>query len=287
MPWQVEGKRVLVTGGTSGIGRATAEALAARGADVMITARDPGKGADVAGAIRAATGLSVAVGHLDLARLASVRGFADELLDGAGVDVLVNNAGTMAGRRRETVDGIEWTFAVNHLGPFVLTRLLTESPTPPARVITVSSEVHRNAKTGLRFDDLQMRAGYSSQKAYAASKLANILMTAELDRRAAGVTARALHPGVVATGFGKGDESPRSMGLMMTMLSPVLKSPAKGARTSVLLASADDDLLEHGLYWSGEAPRDPSPAALDGEAATRLWDASNRMAADVLDGAGQ
>lgn len=128
----------------------------------------------------------------------------------------------VVGPRRVTADGFERTFAVNHPGPLALMRLLTESPTPPARVITVSSEVHRNATSGLRFDDLQMTSGFTAQKAYAASKLANILMTLELDRRrtCTGVAARAGHPGVVATSFGKGRESPWAMGLMRRSSRP-------------------------------------------------------------------
>ncbi|MEZ5219391.1 MAG: hypothetical protein R2715_23030 [Ilumatobacteraceae bacterium] len=148
-------------------------------------------------------------------------------------------------------------------------------------MITVSSENHRGAKRGLDFDDLQMTSSYSPSKAYAASKLANILFTVELDRRLNpdGVTARVLHPGVVATNFGKDPSSPRWMGLAMTLLKPLLASPDKGASTSVLLATAQPDELEASLYWASGKPRQPSDAALDQAAARRLWDVSAELVA--------
>jgi NAD(P)-dependent dehydrogenase (short-subunit alcohol dehydrogenase family) len=282
MAWRIDDKVVLITGGNSGIGQATAEELARRGARVTITARDPAKGRAAADEIHEATGAVVEVGSLDLSRLDSVRAFAQQYRDAhERLDVLVNNAGVMAGPRRETPDGFEWTFAVNHLGPFLLTSMLTDLlvSTSPARIITVSSEAHRRAKAGLDLDDLQMTKGYSSSKAYAASKLANILFTVGLDRRfgASGVTARALHPGVVATSFGKGPDSPRLMGLAMSGLKPFLRKPARGARTSVLLATADDDTLGAGLYWSDEKPTDPAPPATDLDAAEHLWSESEHL----------
>lgn len=283
MTWNIEGKRVIVTGGTSGIGKATAEELARRGARVTITARDDAKGRTAANEIKDATGVKVDVGHLDLSSLDSVRKFAEGYQAAHDrIDVLMNNAGVMAGSRRETPDGFEWTFAVNHLGPFLLTNLLIDPlvSSSPSRIINVSSENHRAVKEGLDFNDLQMRDGYSSSRAYSASKLANILFTVELDRRLGGlgVTARALHPGVVATSFGKGKDSSRRMGLLMTVLKPVLQTPARGARTPVLLAIAGDAVLEAGLYWSNGKPRDPSPAALDTDSAARLWSVSAQMA---------
>ena len=280
MVWNIEGKQVLITGGNSGIGKATAAELAKRGAQVMITARDRAKGEAAAAEIAAATGAKIAVGNLDLSRLDSVRAFAgDYLTTHDRLDVLINNAGVMAGSRRETGDGFEWTFGVNHLGPFLLTNMLTDLlvASAPSRIITVSSENHRGAKSGLNFDDLQMTNGYSSSKAYAASKLANILFTVELAGRldASDVVAKALHPGVVATSFGKGPDSPRTMGYLMTILKPFLRKPAKGARTSVFLATRDD--VGDGLYWSDETPKEPLPAAVDTGAATRLWQDSAKL----------
>lgn len=282
MSWSIDGKQVLITGGNSGIGKATAAALAKRGAGVTITSRDAAKGAKAADEIAEATGVRVAVGSLDLSRLASVQAFAQGYLSHHDrLDVLINNAGVMAGARRETPDGFEWTFAVNHLGPFLLTELLTGLlvASAPSRIIAVSSENHRGARDGLNFEDLQMRNGYSSSKAYAASKLANIMFTVELDRRlrASGITAKALHPGVVATSFGKGPDSPKMMGLLMTVLTPVLRKPAQGASTSVFLATAPPEALDAGLYWSDGVAKDPAATAVDAEAAARLWAESERL----------
>jgi retinol dehydrogenase-14 len=282
MVWDIADARVLITGATSGIGRAAAAELARRGAQVTITARDETKGNAAAAAIRAETGVDVQVGLLDLSRLDSVRGFAaDYARTHDRLDVLVNNAGTMTGRRMQTPDGLEWTFGVNHVGPFLLTRLLSDLlvASAPSRVISVSSEVHRSAKQGLDMADLQMTRGWSAQKAYAASKLATILMTVELDRRLVGqgVTARAVHPGVVATNFGKGPEGRWAMRVMMTALGPVLKKPADGAAPIVLLATEPDDVVAQSLYWSQTTPTQPSPAAQDQQAAAALWEASERL----------
>jgi NAD(P)-dependent dehydrogenase (short-subunit alcohol dehydrogenase family) len=280
--WAIEGKEVLITGGNSGIGKATATELARRGAHVMITARDPAKGASAAAEIRGAAGAEVAVGNLDLSQLDSVRAFADDY-EGTHerLDVLINNAGVMAGKRQETPDGFEWTFGVNHLGPFLLTNLMTDLlvASAPSRIVTVSSDIHRRHDDGLDFGDLQLTDGYSSSRAYGASKLANMLFTVELDRRLrdAGVTAKALHPGVVATSFGKSQESRWSMGLLMSVLKPFLQKPDKGARTSVFLATTNDAVLQAGLYWSDEEPKELIPAAVDPDAAARLWDESARL----------
>jgi NAD(P)-dependent dehydrogenase (short-subunit alcohol dehydrogenase family) len=283
MEWEIAGAHVLITGGTSGIGRAAAAELARRGAEVMITARDGVKGQAAAAAIRAETGVDVQVGLLDLSRLASVREFAADYTRGHDrLDVLVNNAGTMTGRRMQTPDGLEWTFAVNHLGPFLLTQLLSDLlvASAPSRVISVSSEVHRSAKQGLDLTDLQMTHGWSAQKAYAASKLATILMTVGLDQRLAehGVTARAVHPGVVATNFGSGPEGRRLMRVMMTALRPLLKKPTDGAAPIVLLATAPDEVIGQSLYWSQTEPTQPGLAAQDREAAAALWQASEQLA---------
>jgi NAD(P)-dependent dehydrogenase (short-subunit alcohol dehydrogenase family) len=281
--WDIAGKQVLVTGGNSGIGKATAEELTRRGARVMITARNPVRGEHAAADISAATGADVAVGLVDLSDLDSVRNFAQVFLDAHDrLDVLINNAGVMSGKHRLTPDGFEWTFAVNHLGPFLLTNLLVDLmvASAPARIINVSSEVHRNAKTGQDFDEVARGAGrYSASNAYAASKLANILFTIELDRRfvRSGVTAKALHPGVVATSFGQGEEGSRRMGLLMTLLKPVLRTPSQGASTSVFLASADPEALDAGVYWSKSEPREPLRAAVDAEVARHLWVLSEQL----------
>ena len=280
MSWSIDGKHVLVTGATSGIGLATAAELARQGANVTITARTEAKGGSAAEQIERSTGATVSVRLLDLSQLDSIRSFATAF-DADRLDVLVNNAGVMAGKRRETPDGFEWTLGVNHLGPFLLTNLLTPllTASAPSRVINVSSGAHRSARRGLDFDDLQMTHSYSSSRAYAMSKLANIAFTVELDRRLAdtGISARALHPGVVGTSFGKGDEGPPWMRMLMTVGGPLLPSPRRGARTSVMLATADDSSLAAGLYWSNRKPKQPLPIATDPVHAERLWTESARL----------
>ena len=250
MTWSINDKHVLVTGGSSGIGRATATELARRGAHVTITSRSQSDAEAAAAEISRDADGDIQPEALDLSSLASVRDFADRFTHTRDrLDVLVNNAGTMTGTRRNTGDGFEWTLAVNHLGPFLLTNLLTDLliASAPARVISVSSENHRGAKNGLDFDDLNMTKSYSASKAYAASKLANILFTTELDRRLSshGVTARTLHPGVVATNFGKSPDSPKWMGIAMTLLKPFLAKPEKGAATSLHLATAQPPQRRH------------------------------------------
>ena len=285
MDWNIEGKRVVVTGGNAGIGRATAEELARHGADVMITARDRAKGEAAVAAIEAAAGVVVDLGELDLSSFASIRAFAARYqADHDRLHVLINNAGMMAGSRQETEDGLEWTFGVNHVGPFLLTNLLLPviQASEPARIINLSSEAHRSAKDGLDFDDLQMEAGrFSGPRAYAASKLANISFTLELARRLAEAEADirtvAVHPGVVATSFGTGQEGPWWMKVAMRVLKPVLRTPAKGAATSVFLATAPDAELDRALYWADTAPVDPIPPAVDPDAAARLWAESEEL----------
>ncbi len=282
MTWSITDKHVLVTGGTSGIGRATATELARRGAHITITSRSQFDAEAAAAEIARDTDGDVQPEALDLSSLASVRDFAGRFVAGRDrLEVLVNNAGTVTGKRRTTDDDFERTLAVNHLGPFLLTNLLTDLliASAPARVITVSSENHRGAKNGLNFDDLHMVDDYNSSKAYAASKLANILFTTELDRRLSGrgVTARALHPGVVATNFGKGGDSPQWMGIAMTLLKPLLAKPEKGAATSIHLATAQPTELDAGIYWSNQKPKQPSPAATSDDAARQLWDLSTQL----------
>ena len=201
------GKTVVVTGGNSGIGLETAVVLARAGAKVVITARDQGRGeAAVADIERRGGAKDVDLVTFDLARLGSVRSGAAELMARCPrLDVLVNNAGIVLSDRRESPDGYEATFATNHLGPFLLTELLTDRlrESAPARVVTVASTAHNSARNGLDFDDLQSTGHYRGMQVYGASKLANILFTTELARRlkGCGVTANCLHPGTVATGF--------------------------------------------------------------------------------------
>jgi NAD(P)-dependent dehydrogenase (short-subunit alcohol dehydrogenase family) len=270
------GQTVLVTGATSGIGRATALGLAALGARVAITGRDRGRTETAAGQISAAGGGSVDVFIADLSSQAQVRRLVSEVLQGLSrIDVLINNVGGYWSTRHLTADGLERTFALNHLAPFLLTNLLLDrlKRSAPARVITVAS----NAQTGGRIDfmDLQGERSYSGGRAYNQSKLANILFTYELARRLRGnaVTANAVHPGVVRTSFGAEDPAWMQR-VLVPLLRPVMKSPAQGAGTSIHLASAPELGHVSGPYFANRRPTKSSPGSYDRAVATRLWEAS-------------
>ena len=214
----------------------------------------------------------------DLASLAQVRRLAADLASKLErIDVLVNNAGAIHTTRKVTVDGLEMTFAVNHLAPFLLTNLLLPrlAASAPARVVTVASDAHRVGP--LDFGDLQAERGYAAMMVYGRSKLCNILFAAELARRLAGtgVTSNSLHPGVVATGFGRNDAGWLSAGVKL--LAPLFISPGKGARTSLHLATSPEVEGLTGRYFKDSRPARPSRAALDEVAAKRLWEASLRL----------
>jgi retinol dehydrogenase 14 len=270
------GRTVLVTGGTGGIGRATALGLATMGAHLAIIGRNRGRTEGAAHEIRAAGGGQVDVFVADLSSQSEVRRLADEVLESLSpIDVLVNNVGGYWNTRHVTADGLERTFALNHLAPFLLTNLLLDrlKQSAPARVVTVSSNAH--AQRRIDFDDLQGDRSYSGARAYNQSKLANVLFTYELARRlqATSVTAKALHPGVVRTSFGA--ENPRGVQrLFVPFMRPFMKAPAQGAATSIHLASAPD--LEHvtGRYFADSRPKRSSKHSYDEAAAARLWHAS-------------
>jgi NAD(P)-dependent dehydrogenase (short-subunit alcohol dehydrogenase family) len=279
----MDGRTVLITGGNTGIGKETAVELAAAGARVVFTARDAAKGAAARDEIRARSGNeSVDVVALDLARLASVR---ELVADFAGrhdhLDALVNNAGVMLGSRRETEDGYEMTFQVNHLGPFLLTTSLRDLLVAGdhARVVNVASAAHATARSGLDFDDLQATRHYRGYAAYTRSKLANILFTRELARRWSdtGVTANAVHPGFVASRFGRDGDTGRFTDLVFRLLRPFALTPAQGAATTVYVASAPELAGITGGYWAKSAPATPSAAAHDDAAAARLWEVSETL----------
>ncbi len=277
------GKTVVVTGANSGIGLETALALARAGARTMITARDAERGQAALETIRREAGTEqVDLVLFDLASLESVRVGAAEILDRTDrIDVLVNNAGLVLTDRRETTDGFEATFAVNHLGPFLLTRLLLDRirSSAPARIVTVASTAHRAARQGLDFDDLQNTADYKGMRAYSQSKLANILFTTELARRleGTGVTVNCLHPGTVATGYGRDGDSRGFLAFGLQVIKPVIKTPEKGARTSVHLASSPEVAGQSGYYYIKAKARNPSKAAQDVGAAGRLWEISEGL----------
>jgi NAD(P)-dependent dehydrogenase (short-subunit alcohol dehydrogenase family) len=270
------GRTVLVTGGTGGIGKATAAGLAALGARVAITGRDRRRADEAAAAIRAAGGPEVDVFVGDLSSQAEVRRLAAEVLDGLPrLDVLVNNVGGFWNTRHVTADGLERTFALNHLAPFLLTHLLHDRlvANAPARVVTVSSGAQAMGR--IDFADLQGERSWSGQRAYNQSKLANVLFTYELARRleGSGVTANALHPGVVRTAFGAEDPGTLQR-VLLPVVRPFLKTPEQGAATSIHLASTPE--LEHvsGQYFANSRPKRSSSRSYDDAVAARLWDVS-------------
>jgi NAD(P)-dependent dehydrogenase (short-subunit alcohol dehydrogenase family) len=279
----MDGRTVLITGGNTGLGKETAVALAREGAHIVFTTRDAQKGANALAEIQARGGSdAVEVMELDLARLESVREFAPQFGERYDhLDVLVNNAGVMLGSRRTTVDGYEMTFQVNHLGPFLLTTLLHErlAAGDRARVVNVASAVHSSAGRGLDFDDLQSTGHYRSYSVYAKSKLANILFTRELARRwdDRGITANAVHPGWVASDFGRDGDMSRLAGLAWPLVRLFANTPEQGARTQVYVASAPELEGVTGGYWAKSAPVTPSAAAQDDAAAARLWDVSEQL----------
>ncbi|MCW2638660.1 MAG: short-chain dehydrogenase [Dactylosporangium sp.] len=270
------GRTVLVTGGTGGIGRATALGLATMGAHLAITGRDRGRTEGAAREIGAVGGGQVDVFVVDLSSQSQVRRLADEVLQRLSrIDVLVNNVGGYWNTRHVTADGLERTFAINHLAPFLLTHLLLDrlKQSAPARVVTVSSNAQAMGRIDV--DDLQGERSYSGARAYNQSKLANVLFTYELARRlqATSVTANALHPGVVRTSFGAEDPG-RVQRLFVPFMRPFMKAPAQGAVTSVHLASAPDLEQVTGRYFANSKPKRSSKRSHDEATAARLWQVS-------------
>ena len=269
----MRGKTVLVTGGTGGIGKATALGLAALGARVAITGRDQRRADDAAGEIGGAGDGRVEVFVADMSSQSEVRQLADDVLARLDViDVLVNNVGGYWNTRHVTGDVLERSFAVNHLAPFLLTDLLLArlGQSPSARVVTVASHAHSRGR--MDFEDLQGARSYSGARAYNQSKLANVLFTHELARRLRGtsVTANALHPGVVSTSFGAEDPG-RVQRLAVPVMRPFMRSPSQGAATSIHLASAPELERVTGRYFVDCTPRRSSQRSYDTAAAARLW----------------
>lgn len=280
MPDTLMGKTILVTGGTSGIGRVSAQSLAAMGADVVIVGRDAAKAQAAVAQIQSATG-SQRVSSLlaDLSSMADVRKLAETFQERyPRLDVLLNNAGAVFFRRQLTVDGYERTFALNHLAPFLLTHLLLErlKADAPARVVTVASIAHRGQR--LHLDDVaRTKHRYSAFSVYGESKLANIMFTYALARRlqGSGVTANTLHPGVVASEFAKNNGV--ASRIAMTLFRPFQISEAKGALTSVYLASSPEVAEVSGQYYDKCRPVKSSAVSYDVAAQEALWALSERM----------
>lgn len=271
------GKTVLITGGTGGIGRAAAVALASMGARVAITGRDPARTEQAAAAIvRESGNPMVDAFAADLSSQAEVHRLAGEVLAAyPRLDVLLNNVGGFWAHRHVTADGLEHTFALNHLAPFLLTSLLMDrlKASTPARIVTVSSGAQSDGR--IDFDDLMGEGTYSGQRAYNQSKLANVMFTYELARRleGSGVTATVLHPGVTSTGFGAEDTA-RGWGPIIAAMRPFMKKPEQGAETSVYLASSPEAEGLTGQYFASRTPKESHKASYDTAITRRLWQVS-------------
>lgn len=266
----------IVTGGNTGIGKATVAGLASRGATVVIACRDVDKGNAAREEVAAKTGSKdLHVMRLDLASLASVRAFAAAFAAKfTRLDVLVANAGVMTGKRELTADGLEMNFGVNHVGHFLLTELLLPllKASAPSRIVVVSSNMHPSGK--LDFDDLAMEKRWSGS--YPRSKLANLLFVRALAKRleGTGVVVNGLHPGVIATELARDYPAP-----IRLMAKWFFKSPEQGARTSLYLATAPEAAGISGRYFADSKEKKPGAAALDDALAERLWTETERLVA--------
>jgi len=275
----MQGKVCLITGGTNGIGKSTAHELARMGATVVIIGRNAQKTSQVVEEIRAASGNDTVDSLLaDLSSRREVRRLANEFKSKySHLHVLLNNAGAVFMQRQLSVDGIEMTFALDHLACFLLTNLLLDKikASAPARIINVSSGAHTSGK--IEFDNLQGERDYS-HRAYGNSKLATILFTMELARRleGTGVTVNALHPGFVSTGFGENNPG-FLMKIIRAVVPLIARSPEKGAETSIYLVSSPEVQSITGKYFIDRKAAQPAPQATDSAVARKLWDTSAEM----------
>ena len=272
----MRGRVCVITGATRGLGRATAVGLASKGARVVLMVRDTEAGSRVRAEISAATGNDdVTVMPLDLASFESVHRAARDLRQRfSALHVLINNAGVNLARRAVSVDGHEMTLAVNHLGPFLLTRLLEPMlrAGAPSRVVVVTSIFERMGR--IHFQDLQLERGYNAIRAYTQSKLANILFTYALAERlkGAGVTVNCVHPGLVATDLMR--DLPR---WVRAIYEPFLSTPERAAAAIVRLASAPELSTVTGRYFAGTRDTRSSGRSYDVETRERLWRVSETL----------
>lgn len=276
----MQGRTVVITGATSGIGEVTALELAKMGARIVFTARDAARGEKALTRLNAANpGVAHSMHLADLATLAGMKKAAAEISSVAPViDVLINNAGAMFGSRQSSADGLEMTFAVNHLAYYVLSLMLLPNlrAAEAGRIVCTASAAHTHAK--LNFANLQSHKGYSGYPVYCRSKLCNILFTRALARRLAGtgVTVNALHPGFVSTRFA--EEAEGILGASFAVAKKVgAISPAEGAKTVIYLASSPRAAGKSGLYYIKCMPATPSPEAMKDENGEKLWQVSAEL----------
>ena len=271
-------KLVVITGATSGIGEVAADRLAAKGARIVFIARDKARGEETLKHLRAiAPEADHAVHYADLSKIREMKRVASEIAAAEPkIDVLVNNAGAMFGTRRVTEDGLEMTFATNHMSYFVLSNILKERMGPGGRIVSTASDAHKGAR--LDFEDLQSAKSYSAFGVYGRSKLCNILFTRELARRLGdtGITANCLHPGFVATRFGS--QSGGILSIVIGAAKNFALTPEQGAETIIYLASSSDVADVTGGYFIKCRTATPTKEARNDADARRLWDVSARLA---------
>ncbi len=272
-------KVVVITGATSGIGEVAADRLAQKGARIVFVARDHERGEATRKHLRAIAGhTDHTVHYADLSKISEMKRVAQEIADSERqIDVLINNAGALFNSRQVSADGLEMTFAVNHMAYFVMTNMLLERliATPGARVVSTASDAHKGAK--LNFNDLQSEQSYSGFGVYGRSKLMNILFTRELARRitGTGVTANCLHPGFVGTRFG--DNSGGIMSFLVKAAKNFALTPEQGAQTIIYLASSLEVEGKSGGYYVKSKLATPTKEAQDDADAHRLWDISAKI----------
>jgi NAD(P)-dependent dehydrogenase (short-subunit alcohol dehydrogenase family) len=277
----MQGKVCIVTGANSGIGKATAMGLAQMGATVVMVCRDEGKGQVAQNEIKEKSGNdAIDLMLADLASQASIRQLAQNFQQHyQHLHVLINNAGGVNLSRRETTDGLEVTFAVNYLAPFLLTNLLLEKliASAPSRIVNVSSESHQSGY--IRMIDLHLEKGYRIMRAYGQSKLALVLFTYELARRlqGTGVTANCLHPGFVATNIGQNGVGPVGRSITKLIFSTLGISPEEGAKTSIYLASSPEIEGVTGKYFAKSIPVRSAPISYDKTLQRELWEESEKL----------
>ena len=274
----MNGKICMVTGANAGIGKVTARELAKMGAHVVMVCRRPERGEAAKKEVEQTATGQVDLMIADLSSQVSIRALAAAYLETYDrLDVLVNNAGAMFMKRSESVDGLEMTFALNHMGYFLLTNLLLDriKASTPSRIVNVSSDMHRRGT--IDFDDLQAEKKYAGMDVYGNSKLANVLFTTELARRLEGtaVTVNCLHPGFVRSNFGKNNSG--FMKIVMPIIQLFAINKEKGAETSVYLASSSEVAGVTGQYFEKKKEVTPSEAAQETAVAERLWQTSEAL----------